>query len=44
MIENRYISSLIPFSKRQLNEGIQEIELRYKDVLKFNDKLICIIL
>ena len=44
MIENRYISILIPFSKRQLNEGIQEIELRYKDVLKFNDKLICIIL
>ena len=44
MIENRYISTLIPLSKKQLNEGIQEIELRYKDVLKFKDKLICIIL
>ena len=44
MIENRYISTLIPLSKKQLNEGIQEIELRYKGVLKFKDKLICIIL
>jgi ubiquinone/menaquinone biosynthesis C-methylase UbiE len=44
MIESRYISTLIPFSKKQLDQGIQEIELRYKNVLKFKDKLICIIL
>ena len=44
MIKSRYISTLIPFSKKQLDQGIQEIELRYKNVLKFKDKLICIIL
>ena len=44
MVKSRYISTLIPFSKKQLDQGIQEIELRYKNVLKFKDKLICIIL
>ena len=44
MIKSRYISTLIPFSKKQLDQGIQEIELRYKDVLRFKDKLICLIL
>ena len=44
MIKSRYISTLIPFSKKQLDQGIQEIELRYKNVLRFKDKLICIIL
>ena len=42
MIENRYISTLIPLSKKQLNEGIKEIKLKYKDILRFKDKLICI--
>jgi len=44
MIKSRYISTLIPFSKKQLDQGIQEIEIKYKNVLKFKDKLICIIL
>ena len=44
MIKSRYISTLIPFSKKQLDQGIKEIELKYKDVLRFKDKLICIIL
>ena len=44
MIKNRYISTLIPLSKTQLDQGIHEIQLRYKNVLKFKDKLICIIL
>ncbi len=44
MIKNRYISTLIPLSKKKLNQGIQEIELKYKDTIKFNDRLICIIL
>ena len=43
MIKNRYISTLIPFSKKQLM-GIQEIESKYKNIVKFKDKLICIIL
>ena len=44
MIKNRYISTLIPLSKKQLIQGIQEIELNYKKRLKFKDKLACIIL
>ena len=44
MIKNRYISTLIPLSKKQIDQGIQEIEQRYKNVLRFKDKLICIIL
>jgi len=42
MIENRYISTLMPLSKKQINEGIKEIKLKYKDILRFKDKLICI--
>ena len=44
MIKNRYISTLIPLSKKQLNQGTQEIELKYKNEIRFKDKLICIIL
>ena len=44
MIKNRYISTLIPFSKKQIDQGIEEIKMRYKNVLIFRDKLICIIL
>jgi 2-polyprenyl-3-methyl-5-hydroxy-6-metoxy-1,4-benzoquinol methylase len=44
MIKNRYISTLIPFSSKQIDQGIEEIKLRYKNALRFKDKLICIIL
>ena len=44
MVKNRYISTLIPLSKKQINQGIQEIEYSYKNKLKFKDKLNCIIL
>ena len=44
MIENRFISTLIPLSKKQIVQGIQEISLKYNSMLKFKDKLICIIL
>ena len=44
MIQNRYISTLIPLSKKQIDQGTQEIEQRYKNILRFKDKLICIIL
>ena len=44
MIEKRYISTLISLSENQLLRGIQEIKTKYKDTLKFKDKLICIIL
>ena len=44
MIKNRYISTLLTFSNKQLDFGVQEIELKYKDIIRFKDKLICIIL
>ena len=44
MIKNRYISTLIPLSKKQLIQGTQEIKLKYNNELRFKDKLICIIL
>ena len=44
MIKNRYISTLLAFSKKQLAKGTEEIELKFKDILRFKDKLICIIL
>ena len=44
MIQNRYISTLIPLSKKQIDQGTREIEQRYKNILRFKDKLICIIL
>ena len=44
MIKKRYISTLIPLSKKQLILGTQEIETKYRNLLRFKDKLICIIL
>ena len=44
MIKNRYISTLISLSKKQLSQGAHEIELKYNNELRFKDKLICIIL
>ncbi|MDC3231582.1 hypothetical protein OBA37_01555 [Candidatus Pelagibacter sp.] len=44
MVKNRYISTLIPLSKKQIIQGIQEIDYSYKNKLKFKDKLTCIIL
>ena len=44
MIKSRYISTLLTFSNKQLDFGVQEIELKYKDIIRFKDKLICIIL
>jgi len=44
MIKNKYISTLVNFSREQIDLGVQEIELKYKNVIRFKDKLICIIL
>ena len=44
MIKKKYISILIPLSKKQLIQGTQEIKFKYRNILKFKDKLICIIL
>ena len=44
MIENKYISILLPLSKREILEGIEEINHKYKNYIQFRDKLDCIIL
>jgi hypothetical protein len=44
MIKNRYISTLLNFTNKQIKDGIIEIKKDYGDVLKFKDRLICFIL
>ena len=44
MIKNRYISTLLGFSLHDIFKGINQINLKYKKILSFNDKLICLIL
>ncbi|MDA9629866.1 methyltransferase domain-containing protein [Candidatus Pelagibacter sp.] len=44
MIKKRYISTLLNFSDKQILDGINEINLKYKIELKFKDRLICLIL
>ena len=44
MIQNRYISTLLPLPKKELLKGMKEINLKYKDNIRVNDKLICVIL
>ena len=43
MIKQRYISTLSKFSSLQISNGINEINLKYKKNILFNDKLKCII-
>ena len=44
MIRNRYISTLLNFKSKEINEGINEISTKYRKNLRFNDKLTCLIL
>ena len=43
MLEQRYISTLLKFSLLQISKGINEINLKYKKKIIFNDSLRCII-
>ena len=43
MISKKFISILLGLRKEQIVTGIEEINYKYKKNLKFNDKLICII-
>jgi ubiquinone/menaquinone biosynthesis C-methylase UbiE len=43
MIKQRYISTLLKFSTVEISNGINEINLKYKKNILFNDKLKCII-
>ena len=44
MIKNRYISTLLNFTDKQLKNGLNEIKNNYGKVLKFKDRLICFII
>ena len=44
MISKRFISTLLDLNNQQILSGIKEIDLKYKKNLKFNDKLVCIII
>ena len=44
MIKNRYISTLLNLSSKEILDGMNEINKRYKNVLKFKDKLQCLII
>ena len=44
MIKNRYISILSSLNSDEISKGIDEINYRYKKLISFNDKLICLIL
>ena len=43
MISRKFISTILDFSKEQIATGINEVNFKYKKALKFNDKLVCII-
>ena len=44
MIKKRYISTLLSLKSYEIIKGIDEINERYKKILSFDDKLICLIL
>ena len=44
MIKKRYISTLLTFNDKQILDGINEINLKYKKEIRFKDRLICLIL
>ena len=44
MIKNRYISTLLNFTNKQLDDGLNENKKNYGKVLKFKDRLICFII
>ena len=44
MIKNKYISTLLTLTNKELSEGLKEINLKYRKNIKFKDKLICLIL
>jgi len=44
MISKKFISTLLNLNKKQIVTGINEINIKYKKDLNFNDKLVCIII
>ena len=44
MIKNRYISTLLNLSNKEILKGISEIRIKYSQRLNFKDNLICLLL
>ena len=44
MLNNRYISTLLNFTDKQIINGSNEVMKKYKKALKFKDRLICFII
>ena len=44
MISRKFISTLLYLNKDQIVAGIKEINFKYKKDLRFNDKLVCIMI
>ena len=44
MIQKRYISTLLSITDHELKKGLDEIRYKYKNNIKFRDKLICLTL
>ena len=44
MISDRFISTLLSLNDKQIVTGLKKIDLKYKERLVFNDKLVCIII
>ena len=44
MIRDKYISTLLNFTNKQIKEGINEIKKDYRNKLRFKDRLICFII
>ena len=44
MINNRYISTVLNFTDKEIINGLNEVIRKYKKILKFKDRLICFII
>ena len=44
MIKDRYISTLLNLNNKQILNGINEIKSNYGNLIKFKDRLVCLII
>ena len=42
MVKSRYISCLLDLKEREINDGLDEIKFKYRNIIKFVDTLKCI--
>ena len=42
MIQNRFISTLLPLTEKEILNGIKEINVTFNNILKFNDNGKCV--